>query len=52
MDYGIDRPVEPAVEATAPPAAKNYTLGDGLFALFCLAALFALSRKSRVLLDK
>lgn len=38
MDYGIDRPAEPAVEATAPPAAKNYTLGDGLFALFCLAA--------------
>ena len=38
MDYGIDRPAELAVEATARPAAKNYTLGDGLFALFCLAA--------------
>ena len=38
MDDGIDRPAEPAVEATAPPAAKNYTLGDGLFALVCLAA--------------
>ena len=45
MDYGIDRPAELAVEATARPAAKNYTLGEGVFALFCLAVGLLITKK-------